>query len=194
MTDSMTHSDSLERFWLPIVQQYLLGNTALPSFLGLEEADYYCLIDTLGISDNDEIHTLPARQIRSELLAMRSDECQQVYDLLYQHIASSTQHLADEAEMMAQVITAGCMSSSHLWHDLGLPERPRLSQLFGYYFPTLKQLNDKNMRWKRFLYKQLCENGGDYVCRAPSCEACTSYAECFVIDSMVTDTSSEQIN
>ena len=148
----------------------------------MEEADYHDLINALGVSDISEAHALPAHEMRSELLAMRTDECQQLYDLLCEHIALSSQSLADEAELMAQVITAGCMSSSHLWHDIGLPERPVLGQLFEHYFPTLHQLNDKNMRWKRFLYKQLCESGGDYVCRAPSCEACSSYSECFITE------------
>lgn len=169
-----------EIFWRPIVEQYLKGASALPCYLGLTQAEYHNLITMLGIADIPTAHSLPGYQIRSELMNMRNDECQQLYDLLCDHISLRSQTIADEAEIMAQVITAGCMSGSHLWHDLGLPERPVLSQLFGYYFPTLKQLNHMNMRWKRFLYKQLCETGGDYVCRAPSCDTCTSYSECFI--------------
>ncbi|MFM8444786.1 MAG: nitrogen fixation protein NifQ, partial [Methylococcus sp.] len=33
--------------------------------------------------------------------------------------------------------------------------------------------------WKKFLYKQLCEAEGIYVCRAPSCGECVDYADCF---------------
>jgi len=46
-------------------------------------------------------------------------------------------------------------------------------------FPGLSTLNDRDMKWKKFLYKQLCERTGVYVCRSPSCEVCVDYAKCF---------------
>jgi NifQ. len=36
-----------------------------------------------------------------------------------------------------------------------------------------------DMKWKKFIYKQLCEAEGLYVCRAPSCEVCKDYDQCF---------------
>ncbi len=35
------------------------------------------------------------------------------------------------------------------------------------------------MKWKKFIYKQLCITEGIYTCRAPSCEVCADYADCF---------------
>jgi nitrogen fixation protein NifQ len=35
------------------------------------------------------------------------------------------------------------------------------------------------MKWKKFLYRQLCLEEGIYVCRAPSCEVCKDYDLCF---------------
>jgi nitrogen fixation protein NifQ len=46
-------------------------------------------------------------------------------------------------------------------------------------FEPLALRNDKDMKWKKFLYKQLCEAEGIYVCRAPSCEVCVDYDNCF---------------
>lgn len=172
----MNKTDSLELFWRPIVNQFLTGATVFPPFLGLEETVYFSLLEALGMSDVPEQHLLPGRQLRKELLVIRAGEWQQIYTLLKEHQVEST----EEAELACQLISSGCLGSAHLWHDIGLPQRPLLSQLFACYFPELHKLNDKNMRWKRFLYKQLCENGGDYVCRAPSCETCTSYHECFI--------------
>lgn len=178
----MNQSDPLEIFWRPIVNQYLSGATALPPFLGLEEADYFSLLDLLSICDLAEQHQLTGRQLRKELLSMRRDEYVQLHELLTQYVISDDNITApfNSTRAVCDLIAAGCLSSAHLWHDLGLPERPRLSALFAHYFPELKKMNNKNMRWKRFLYKQLCENGGDYVCRSPSCETCTSYTECFL--------------
>lgn len=80
---------------------------------------------------------------------------------------------------MAHVIAAGCMASDHLWHDLGLWQRADLTALMRRNFPSLAARNVRDMKWKRFLYKQLCEAEGIYTCRAPSCEVCTDYHACF---------------
>jgi nitrogen fixation protein NifQ len=179
----MMKRHSLERFWQPIVTQYLSGATALPPYLGLSEADYSFVLNTLGINDIAEYHRLPGRILREELITLRGDEFREIYALLseYRHELPSPA-FDNEIDLITQVLASACMGSKHLWHDLGLPERPRLSELFTFYFPELQKMNDKNMRWKRFLYKQLCEKGGDYICRAPSCEACSSYSECFIPD------------
>jgi nitrogen fixation protein NifQ len=51
--------------------------------------------------------------------------------------------------------------------------------MLQYNFPELAAKNDKDMKWKKFLYKQLCEAEGLYLCRAPSCEVCIDYPKCF---------------
>jgi nitrogen fixation protein NifQ len=80
---------------------------------------------------------------------------------------------------MGHAVAAGCMASDHLWQDLGLWSREDLSALMRRNFPALAARNVKDMKWKRFLYKQLCEAEGIYTCRAPSCEVCADYHVCF---------------
>ena len=80
---------------------------------------------------------------------------------------------------MAHILAAGCMASDHLWQDLGLWHRAELTALMRRNFPPLAARNVKDMKWKKFLYKQLCESEGIYLCRAPSCEVCVDYAVCF---------------
>ncbi|MFA6972173.1 MAG: nitrogen fixation protein NifQ [Gallionella sp.] len=80
---------------------------------------------------------------------------------------------------MAQIITAACMASDHLWQDLGLRSRDYLSLLMTQNFPALAAKNVYDMKWKKFLYKQLCEREGINACRAPSCEYCADYLNCF---------------
>ena len=80
---------------------------------------------------------------------------------------------------MAHVVAVGCMGQDHLWQDLGLTDRSELNALMRRNFPSLAARNVKDMKWKRFLYKQLCEAEGIYACRAPSCEVCTDYHVCF---------------
>ncbi|MFZ0257230.1 MAG: nitrogen fixation protein NifQ [Gammaproteobacteria bacterium] len=91
-------------------------------------------------------------------------------------------HRADRdesEEWVADIFVAACMGSDHLWQDLGLWSRRDLSVLFRHNFPTLMEKNVGDMKWKKFLYKQLCLQQGIYVCRAPSCEVCQDYRECF---------------
>ncbi|WP_460019012.1 nitrogen fixation protein NifQ [Magnetospira thiophila] len=83
---------------------------------------------------------------------------------------------------VAEIIAAACMGQNHLWEDLGLWSRADLTALMARNFPNLSLRNNKNMKWKKFLYKQLCEAEGIYVCRSPSCEVCVDYDVCFAAD------------
>lgn len=86
----------------------------------------------------------------------------------------------DETEQwLAEIIAAACLGMDHLWQDMGLWSRKELSDLLQRNFPALAVLNDRDMKWKKFLYKQLCDQQGIYVCRAPSCDVCADYNVCF---------------
>jgi nitrogen fixation protein NifQ len=80
---------------------------------------------------------------------------------------------------LAECVARACMGEDHLWHDLGLPSRAELSALLHEHFAPLATRNVNGMRWKKFFYKQLCEQVGIAVCRAPSCGVCAHYTDCF---------------
>ncbi len=166
-------------FWIPIINSYLKDLTALPLFMGLVEHDFYDICQQFNIFvPQDYQHNSSKRLLISELTSLRMTEQHDLVSLLNQY---SSEHLY--VEQMSAVISAACMGTQHLWKDLGMPERPLLTQLFNYFYPDLKKMNNRNMRWKRFLYRQLCSSGGDYICRAPSCDTCTSFNECFADES-----------
>jgi nitrogen fixation protein NifQ len=180
-----------------LLAQYLVGHSALPTRLGLSEEDYQTLWKALfGSAALAEVEALvwasPAlngaaesalsrAQLRDELATARESEVDDLVHLLVGH-ADPEQPLAS---FVARTIAVGCLGSAHLYRDLGFSERGTLRRLLESCFPRLVQLNTEDMRWKRFFYRKLCENGGDYVCRAPSCHECSSRSECF-------DTSSQQ--
>lgn len=87
--------------------------------------------------------------------------------------------LDDSETWLAEIVACACMGMDHLWQDMGLWSRKELSELMHRNFPALAQRNDRDMKWKKFLYKQLCEQEGIYVCRAPSCDVCSDYLNCF---------------
>lgn len=87
---------------------------------------------------------------------------------------------AHHAELwLADIVTTACGGRDHLWQDLGLADRGELSHLMAINFPALAQANSGDMKWKKFLYRQLCALEGIYVCPAPSCGECADYAKCF---------------
>ena len=105
----------------------------------------------------------------------RYNEIADLRDLLLKHRA---QRVPSE-RWLVEMIATGCMGPDHLWSDLGLMSRPELSRLMGLNFPCLADQNVHNMRWKRFLYKKLCESEGWYICRAPTCQECSEYTVCY---------------
>jgi len=84
-----------------------------------------------------------------------------------------------ETDWIIAIIVAGCLGNDHLWQDLGLWSRSQLSALLHYNFPDLAAKNSNDMKWKKFLYKQLCEAEGLYLCRAPSCSVCIDHPKCY---------------
>ena len=81
--------------------------------------------------------------------------------------------------LIANIVATACAGRDHLWQDLGLANRDELSQLMTVNFPELAHANTGDMKWKKFLYRQVCSREGIYVCPAPSCGVCKDYAKCF---------------
>ncbi len=105
----------------------------------------------------------------------RLDEFEDLLDLLMRN-----RTIADRDSLwLAHAVATASMSDDHLWQDMGLPSRPVLSQLLGTYFTPLAQRNIGDMKWKKFFYRQLCEEAGLKVCRSPSCNECSDYLNCF---------------
>lgn len=150
------------------------GGGAMPPWLGLDPAAFHCLMR----------HHFPRAASRDFLDAIggatsspevRGDEREELVRLMLMHKAGDS----PSEVWMAHVVAAGCLASDHLWQDLGLWNRADLTALMRRNFPSLAGRNVNDMKWKRFLYKQLCEAEGIYTCRAPSCEVCTDYHACF---------------
>jgi nitrogen fixation protein NifQ len=83
------------------------------------------------------------------------------------------------SEWLAYVVARRGMEPNHLWEDLGLAERPDLTKLLLRHFAPLATKNTRNMRWKRFLYRSLCEAEGFSMCPSPTCDACSEFHICY---------------
>lgn len=143
------------------------GDSALPTGLGLSQAEFDWLmarhfpgIPTFSVMPLD-VRNMP--------------EYDDILHLLLAHRAG-----LDASELwMAMIVTAACLGKDHLWQDLGLWSRKHLTQLMTHNFPSLAAKNVHDMKWKKFLYKQLCEQEGIQACRSPSCQSCVDYGNCF---------------
>jgi nitrogen fixation protein NifQ len=149
----------------------LCGEGVMPRWLGLSHKAFSQLLQR-------HLPHLEAAEFaaNSEMLdPARYDEHQDLRELFLSHQAPG---VADAATM-ADILTAGCMGGDHLWQDMGFWSRKDLSAFIGHGFMPLAEKNVHDMKWKKFFYKQLCNQEGVYTCRAPSCQVCADYRECF---------------
>lgn len=106
----------------------------------------------------------------------RYDEVEDLVALLTETAADPA---AEETLWLAHALGQASLGDDHLWQDLHLPSRRELSSLMNRWFPLLAARNDRDMKWKKFLYKQLCDKAELSICRAPSCGVCSDYARCY---------------
>ncbi|MGZ4994882.1 MAG: nitrogen fixation protein NifQ [Methylobacter sp.] len=158
--------------WLScMTASWCAGQGVLPDCLGLEPEQFEELKE----------HFFPGRSLPelapsgSKLDFTRMLERDDLVKLLKHYSKPNT----IDTDWIIGIIVAGCLGSDHLWQDLGLWSRAQLSAMLQYNFPELAAKNDKDMKWKKFLYKQLCEAEGLYLCRAPSCNVCIDYPKCY---------------
>ncbi len=145
----------------------------MPQRLGLTRIQFAHLLQQLFNLDESS----DFEQYGGELDLSRSPEHEDLRNLFLEHtLEGMTQ---ETAEWVADMLVAGCMGGDHLWQDLGLWSRKDLTALIRSAFAPLADKNTQDMKWKKFFYKQLCVREGVYACRAPSCQVCADYSNCF---------------
>jgi nitrogen fixation protein NifQ len=187
MNAAASHANALpdeqhaNHVWLArILAEQRAGHTCLPLHLGLSARAYDAMIarhfgKSGQLQDSTRAPGDESGALREELLALRRDEWFELSGLLL----SGRRGREQEEVWLASIVAAGCLGGNHLWRDLGLASRLQLRELLTHNFPQLAMRNVQDMRWKKFFYKQLCEQDGGHVCRAPSCGVCPTYDECY---------------
>ena len=162
---------SLNHEWLAcMVASWCVGNSVLPDYLGLECHDFVTLKKHYFTDYALPEYAPSGKQLDFDRMLERQD----LINLLKYYANPSI-----ETDWIIGLLVAGCLGNDHLWHDLGLWSRSQLTALLNYNFPALAAKNTQDMKWKKFLYKQLCEAEGLYLCRAPSCQVCVDYGKCY---------------
>lgn len=83
------------------------------------------------------------------------------------------------AGWLAAMVARRSLRPGHLWQDLGLASRADLSGLLHRHFAPLAARNTRAMKWKKFFYRQMCEQEGVNICKSPVCEECCDFPRCF---------------
>ena len=149
-----------------------VANTGdMPRWLGLSRVEFTSMMRLFfPTADTEQFD-----HYGKELDIARSDEHDELRQLFLSHADADPRI----NEWVADILVAGCMGGDHLWQDLGLWSRKDLTALIRTAFTPLADKNVQDMKWKKFFYKQLCVQEGVYTCRAPSCQVCPDYQECF---------------
>jgi len=153
-----------------MLASWLTGEGVLPERMGLTPESFaammrrffpdFSLPRTRG-GGGDPLSDMPERQ---ELAAL---------------FAENYADTDEQRVWIADIVIAGCAGHHHLWEDLGLFCRRDLSAMMQANFPPLAERNARDMKWKKFIYKQLCEREGIIACPAPTCDACADFKVCF---------------
>lgn len=161
-----------DELFAKLLASQAVGLGILPTYLGLRKSVFTTLFKQhFPGAKLPKVSPILVRTLNKTRLAERED----LKALLLEHRAG-----IDPCEVeLGEIVAAACMGGNHLWQDLGLWSRADVTQLMTQNFPTLAAKNLHDMKWKKFLYKQLCQQAGVYVCRAPSCEVCVDYVHCF---------------
>lgn len=145
--------------------------TPITDALGLSRAQLLALVDTyFGDSRRDFRRLRWPRGAGDDAL-----EEPDLRRLLIEHRSRGTV----EEEWLAAIIARRSLRANHLWQDLGLMNRRELSQLMTRHFRPLAERNARDMKWKKFFYRELCARDGVVVCRAPNCAVCDDLVVCF---------------
>lgn len=155
-----------------ILASWIQGGGALPSWLGLSSLEFRKLL-------KKDFPNLSFTGITGRESANLDYQRALEWNDLRRYLLRNRAHRCPSEVWMVDIVSAACMGASHLWQDLGLRNRGELSALMKRNFPRLASKNRKDMKWKKFIYRELCQAEGVYVCRSPTCEACSDYDNCF---------------
>lgn len=158
---------------LAVVAEEACGPAAA---LGLDNSDLVAILQTYF----PEIARTFYEQYMSPVTEPLAEKNDAVLSILLRHLPKNTDRATlQTAVWLAHILAARTTLPGHLWVAMGLTERPQLTAAIRRHLPSLAAANNQNMRWKRYLYKQLCEQNGGVMCKSPNCGVCSDYALCF---------------
>ncbi len=137
-----------------------LTRTALARLIGRHLPEHRPLLDALPAEAGPGTDAVEEPDYRAYLLQHRAGD-------------------AEEEEWLAAIVARRSQYPNHLWQDMGFASRNDLSAMFRRHFPELVRRNSGDMKWKKFIYRELCRIEGVVICKSPNCETCSDFGHCF---------------
>ncbi len=78
------------------------------------------------------------------------------YDAIYGLLMEAASPLDAEAPCVAAWVADSALKDGHLYAAMGLTDRSEVRALMERHFPAIAAGNDRDMRWKKYLYKRMC--------------------------------------
>jgi nitrogen fixation protein NifQ len=156
----------------------------LASILAVAAMEEGTVAERTGLANTDLIRLIErefpvARDIIPRWCApadrAEDEEVAMVRDLLLANRSADN----DISRWLSAMVARRAMEPNHLWEDLGLRDREELTRLLDRHFAPIACKNTKNMKWKRFFYRSMCEDDGFVMCSTPVCTQCADFSRCY---------------
>ncbi len=138
--------------------------------LGLDKDELCALVSTLF----PEVDQSFLKASSGQAPPLHNDE---ILTIILNHVPQGGE--AQTGRWLAQILAARAAHPGHLWIAMGLFERPQLTAAIARHLPSLAAANSRGMRWKRYLFRELCDQKGASLCKAPDCGMCSDHPLCF---------------
>ncbi len=156
----------------------------LASILAVAAMEGGAVAERAGLANNDLIKLIEEQfPVATDVAAAwcaqgekpEDEETAMVRDLLLAN--RSTEN--EISRWLSAMVARRAMEPNHLWEDLGLRDREELTRLLDRHFYPIACKNTKNMKWKRFFYRSMCEDDGFVMCSTPVCTQCADFNRCY---------------
>jgi nitrogen fixation protein NifQ len=156
----------------------------LASILAVAAMEGGVVAERAGLANNDLIKLIErefpaATGVAASWCAQaekpEDEEAAMVRDLLLANRSTES----DISRWLSAMVARRAMEPNHLWEDLGLRDRDELTRLLDRHFGPIACKNTKNMKWKRFFYRSMCEDDGFVMCSTPVCTQCADFHRCY---------------
>jgi nitrogen fixation protein NifQ len=147
----------------------------------MAEVEYHPITEALGLSRGKIAEILenmfPGSYEIDEIVPQNADTGKDVpaEPVLRDMLVENGTTGAEIESWLANIFVRRCQVGDHMWRSIGLFSRNELTEAMNRYFKPLASKNIYDLKWKRFLYKQMRERNNLSLDKYPYCESCNRY-------------------
>lgn len=147
----------------------------------LAEAEYHPITEALGLSRDSILEILnmmfPGSFVIDDIVPPDADTGKDAPAepiLRYMLLANRSKGMPIES-WLAHIFIRRCQVGDHMWRSIGLFSRNELTEAMFRYFKPLASKNIYDLKWKRFIYRQMREDNNLSLDKYPYCDNCSRF-------------------